>query len=159
MNSPNYHCLKSIQIRSFSCPFFLRSKSPYLVRIQEITDQKKFRIWTLCMQCTVGKLQISTFINNERGGCTFVHLTQCFLIILLQQVLWNRWAPLKEQGYNGLPQINMPFKFSWINHNPHVIMDCCHKVCEINTVLWSNNDNCSGKAQKIWKTVTCGKTQ
>ena len=80
MNSPNYHCLKSIQIRSFSCPFFLRSKSPYLVRIQEITDQKKFRIWTLCMQCTVGKLQISTFINNERGGCTFVHLTQCFLI-------------------------------------------------------------------------------
>ena len=29
----------------------LRSKSPYLVRIQENTDQKILRIWTLCTQC------------------------------------------------------------------------------------------------------------
>ena len=29
----------------------LRSKSPYSVRIQENTDQKKHRIWTLCTQC------------------------------------------------------------------------------------------------------------
>ena len=29
----------------------LRSKSPYLVRIQENTDQKKLRVWTLSTQC------------------------------------------------------------------------------------------------------------
>ena len=42
-------------MRSFFCFLFscirteygdLRSKSPYSVRIQEITDQKKLRIWT-----------------------------------------------------------------------------------------------------------------
>ena len=102
MNSPNYHCLKSIQIRSFSCPFFLRSKSPYLVRIQEITDQKKFRIWTLCMQCTVGKLQISTFINNERGGCTFVHLTQCFLINITAASSLKQMSTFKRAGLQWL---------------------------------------------------------
>ena len=31
---------------------FLQSKSPYSVRIQENTDQKKLRIWTLFTQCT-----------------------------------------------------------------------------------------------------------
>ena len=38
-----YHCMKSVQI--------LR-KSTYSVRIQENTDQKKLRIWTLFTQCT-----------------------------------------------------------------------------------------------------------
>ena len=51
----------------FSCPYFpvlglnteiywteyvnLRSKSPYSVRIQENTDQKKLCVWTLSTQC------------------------------------------------------------------------------------------------------------
>ena len=44
-------------------------------------------------------------------------------------------APLKEQGYNGFPQINtVPFKFSRINHRPLVIIDICNKCCEINIV-------------------------
>ena len=52
----NFHCEKSAQIWSlFWSVFFciwteygnLRSKSPYLVQIQENTDQKKLRIWTL----------------------------------------------------------------------------------------------------------------
>ena len=30
---------------------------------------------------------------------------------LLQLVLWNKWVPLKEQGYNGFPQINILFNF------------------------------------------------
>ena len=50
-----FHCVKSVQIRSFFWSLFsyIRieygdwSKSPYSVRIQENTDQKKLRIWTL----------------------------------------------------------------------------------------------------------------
>ena len=38
------------------------------------------------------------------------------------------------EGYNGFPQINIPFKFSRINHRPLAIMDGCSKCCEINTV-------------------------
>ena len=29
---------------------------------------------------------------------------------LLQLVLWNKYEPLKQQGYNGFPQINLLFK-------------------------------------------------
>ena len=39
-----------------------------------------------------------------------------------------------SEGYNGFPQINIPFKFSRINHRPLVLMDGCSKCCEINTV-------------------------
>ena len=54
--SSNSHWVKSIQIRSISWSVFscirteyreLRRKSSYWVRIQENTDQKKLRIWTL----------------------------------------------------------------------------------------------------------------
>ena len=53
------HCVKNVQIRSFFWTVFscirdkygdLRSKSPYSVRIQENTNQKKLRIWTLFTQ-------------------------------------------------------------------------------------------------------------
>ena len=53
---------------------------------------------------------------------------------LLQLVLWNKQVSLKEQGYNGFPQINIPFKFSRINHRPLALMHDCKKCCEINTV-------------------------
>ena len=54
------HCMKSVQIKTFSGPYFLyldlmrrlRSKSPYSVRIQENTDQKKLRIWKVFLQST-----------------------------------------------------------------------------------------------------------
>ena len=39
-----------------------------------------------------------------------------------------------SEGYNGFPQIKIPFKFSRINHKPLVIMDGCSTCCEINTV-------------------------
>ena len=53
------HCMKSVQIRSFVWSVFsyiqteygeLLRKSPYSVQIQENTDQKKLRIWTLFTQ-------------------------------------------------------------------------------------------------------------
>ena len=55
-----YHCVKSVQIRTFFWSVFsrisiecggLRSKSPYSVRIRENTDQKNLCIWTLLTQC------------------------------------------------------------------------------------------------------------
>ena len=39
-----------------------------------------------------------------------------------------------SEGYNGFPQINIPFKFFRINHRPLVIMDGCSVCYEINTV-------------------------
>ena len=56
----DHHCVKSVQMRSFFRSFFscirteygdLLCKSPYSVRIQENTVQKKLRIWTLFTQC------------------------------------------------------------------------------------------------------------
>ena len=53
------HCVKSIQIWNFFWSVFseiirfygdLRSISPYSVRMQENTDQKKLHIWTLFTQ-------------------------------------------------------------------------------------------------------------
>ena len=47
---------------------------------------------------------------------------------LLELVLWNKYAPLKEQGYNGFPQTNIiPFKFYQINYRPLAIMVACNK--------------------------------
>ena len=52
--------MKSVQIWRFLWSVFsciraeygdLLRKSPYSVRIQENTDQKKFRIWALFTQC------------------------------------------------------------------------------------------------------------
>ena len=53
------HCVKSVQIRSIFWSVFscirdeyggLLRKSPYSVLMQENTDQKKLRIWTLFTQ-------------------------------------------------------------------------------------------------------------
>ena len=57
------HCVKSVQIWSFLWSVFsclgieygdLRIKSPYSIRTQENTDQRKLRIWTLFTQCYAG---------------------------------------------------------------------------------------------------------
>ena len=68
------YCLKSVQIRSFSGPFFfriwteygeMRSISPYSVRVRENTDQKKLRIWTHFMRWMSVKhfIHLSTMIK------------------------------------------------------------------------------------------------
>ena len=43
--------------------------------------------------------------------CFCAFNTVLFKQKLLQLVLWNKKAPLKEQGYNGFPQINILFNF------------------------------------------------
>ena len=56
------YCMKSVQIPRFfwsvfSCPRTeyrdLRSKSPYSVRTQENTEQKKLRIWAFFTHCSL----------------------------------------------------------------------------------------------------------
>ena len=49
----NYGILRSILLREkcLNTEFFPLRKSPYSVRIQQNTDQKKLRIWTLFTQC------------------------------------------------------------------------------------------------------------
>ena len=70
--------------------------------------------------------------------CFRVFNTLFFKQNILQLVLWNKCAPLKEQGCNDFPQINIPFIFSRINHGPLVTMDECKNCCEINTVSLIN---------------------
>ena len=45
LNMEIYYCVKSVQIRSYFWSVF-SSESPYSVRIQQNTDQKKLGIWT-----------------------------------------------------------------------------------------------------------------
>ena len=73
-------------------------------------------------------------LKNERmGKCFRAFNTVLFKQKLLQSVLWNKWAPLKKQGYSGFLPINIHFKFSRVNHRPLVIIDGCNKYSEINT--------------------------
>ena len=82
------------------------------------------------------KLKINTVTNKERIGCKYFRAfnTVLYKKILLQPVLWNKRAPLKEQGYNGFPEINIPFNFFQINLGLLPIMIGCKESCEINTV-------------------------
>ena len=53
-------------------------------------------------------------VHQERWDlCTYFcgFNTVLFKQKLLQLVLWNKEVPLKEQGYNGYPQINILFNF------------------------------------------------
>ena len=59
-----YHCVKSVQKRSFFWSVF--SRSLYSVRMRENTDQKKLRIWTLFTQHMFRKSNIFPF-----SGSTF----------------------------------------------------------------------------------------
>ena len=65
--------MKSVQIWKFFLSVFscmqteygdLQSKSPYSVRIQENTDQKKLRIWTLFTEC-IFLLKRCFFLSSE----------------------------------------------------------------------------------------------
>ena len=87
------HCVKSVQIRSFSWSVFscirieygdLWSKSPYSVRIQKIMDQKKLRIWTIFMQWTVeyspNLIQFyRRFSTRGTEQCSFVEVSRFWL--------------------------------------------------------------------------------
>ena len=74
-------------------------------------------------------LETDIFTNKEWGGSKYFRVfnTVLFKQMLLPLVLWNKKAPIKEQGYNGFPQINVSLKFFRINHTPLVIMDGCSK--------------------------------
>ena len=76
--------------------------------------------------------QINTFTMKEWDSCTcFCAFNRVILKQkLLQLVLRKKQAPLKEQRFNGFPQINIHFKF----YRPLVIMDSCNKCCEIKAV-------------------------
>ena len=60
--------------------------------------------------------------------------TTLFEQILLQLVLWNKQTSLKEQGYNGFPQINIIQFFLNQPQTPCNNMDGWNKFCESDTV-------------------------
>ena len=75
------HCVKSVQIRSYFWSVFshirteygvIRSISPYSVLMQENTDQKELRIWTLLKQWIAISANINLFkanSENTRNRC------------------------------------------------------------------------------------------
>ena len=69
-------------------------------------------------RCGIVKLK-----NERMGKCFRAFNTVLFKQKLLQLVLWNKWAPLKKQGYSGFLPISIPFKFSRIKHRPLVMTD------------------------------------
>ena len=64
--------------------------------------------------------------------CKGIPMESIFLFFLKK--ISRDSAVTDSEGYNGFPQINIPFKFSRINHSPLLIMDGCSKCYEINTV-------------------------
>ena len=80
-------------------------------------------------------MQINTLINKDWGSCKYFRAFNIVLFkqILLQIILWSKYAHSKEQDYNGFSQINIPFKFSWINHRPLFLMNGCSKCYDINS--------------------------
>ena len=73
----DFHSMKTVEIWSHFWSVFsyihteyvdLLSKSPYSVQMQENTDQKQLRIWTLFTQCCFKLLLYPKFFNN---GLTF----------------------------------------------------------------------------------------
>ena len=72
------HCVKNVQILIYFWSVFscirteygdLRSKSPYSVRIQENTDQKELRIWTLFTlfgMFAIGRSHCTLYFYNEK---------------------------------------------------------------------------------------------
>ena len=100
---PTYLCksIKSVQIWSFfwsviSCIWteygYLRSKSPYSVRIQENTDQKNLLIWTLFDQW-IPKKSHQYITRNGNDIATYQYGTNCCLQILF---LWTitKWKKI-----------------------------------------------------------------
>ena len=75
-----YHCMKSVQIRSFFWSVFSRIRTEY-GEIRENTDQKKPRIWTLFTQwyvCERLLLRVRSLIVSFRKVSTFYCVDDCF---------------------------------------------------------------------------------
>ena len=104
------HCMKSAQIRNFFWSVFsciwteyggLQSKSPYSIRIQENTDQRNLRIWTLFMQCKI-------------------IITTSFILIRKKDFpSHNSFSSFKTSS--RLPQ--HVFKTSWRTKNVYILKD------------------------------------
>ena len=95
----NNRCLKSVQIRCFSGPYFpvsrlsdLLRKSPYKVQIQEDTDQKKLRIWTpySAVNCVTKGVAQKVFYKNVLKN--FAKITGKYLH---RRIFFNKVASLQ----------------------------------------------------------------
>ena len=95
--------MKSAQIRNyfwfgFSCIQTeygdLQSKFPYSVRIQENTEQKKLRIWTLFTQCEPFYLKS---IFTLQDGETTLHLTVRYLTVAIALEIIDEMKRVMDQ--------------------------------------------------------------
>ena len=101
MNEGSLHCVKSVQIRSFFWSVFsciwteygdLLRKSPYSERIQENTDQIKFRIWTLLTQCDACHWNLSIFCLHcvNFGGHQYCG-SERLIFLFCHLILWDQF--------------------------------------------------------------------
>ena len=85
-----YHYVKSVQIRSFFWSVFspiwteyrkVRSKSPYLVRMRENTNQKKLRIWTLSRSIYEGQT-IQDCLKAPESATNIAKVSKKFKVLI-----------------------------------------------------------------------------
>ena len=89
---------------------YLFQKSPLQVEMYIIALQKDLLYLSLRHRTALfEKLKVISLCWISASA--FLHLTQYFSKKMLQLVLWNKWDPLKEQGYNGFPEINILSNF------------------------------------------------
>ena len=153
----SFHCVKSIQIRSFFGSIFsriqtayekIRSISPYSVRRREYKDQKKLRIWTLFTQsliscystlnCLVPLFRLFN-IWNDVGFCFY----------LLGLIRPSRPKFLREIQYEKFTyrdQMNTtPSDYLNINQINKTTTKKCQSVNE----FWETNANTAKSGSRI----------
>ena len=98
---PN-HCVKSAQIQSFFWPVFscirteygdLNCKSPYSIRIQKNTDQKKLHIWKLLTQWILYRENfVLQIICQNLSKCRMLWLS----VSLKKNIQIRRYSPARS---------------------------------------------------------------
>ena len=135
LNTPliqkNIHYVKSVQIRSFSSPYFPLfwlntgkygpEKSPYFNWILESTDQKNLRIWTLFTQCI-----------DLIKSLVLVHLQA--MKQYWQQILWRFWDVVAD--YNLWHSSISTFVVSGIAYRHLILQFSVLFIMSLNYVNW-----------------------
>ena len=132
-----FHCMKSVQIRSFFCSVFscipteygdLLRKSSYSVQVQENTNQKKLRILILFTQCSEYALGQILEICTAQNKVFFLGI---YVINTSESFSFCK---------NSLPQILrilFVFFFCNISRNQEIKYTCCVKILQIWSFFWS----------------------
>ena len=127
--------MKSVQIRSFFWSAFSYiwteyRKSPYSVQIQENTDHKKLRIWTLFTHWILkSTFELATKVNENIYSTPFlfslkVHLISLFCTIQNVTIKFNKYNKIYRRNSTSFDIKNrnkILFKISYFDKHKQII--------------------------------------